>query len=428
MVSKELLKGIIVSNEEYILNKITGIVPRIDIHIPDKLNKVVVFYGVRRSGKTFILYNLFRKYKDNALYVDFEDERISEFASEDFEILKEAFLELKPDLAGEKIVFLLDEVQNIKGWEKFVRRIAERENARVFVTGSSSKMMPEEIHTSLRGRSWSIEVTPFSFREILVFKNIDIDERTILYGKKKNMIRGYFSEYLKWGGFPEVLFLKSEFEKKRVIKEYLDAMFFKDLVERFNITNTQLLSLLMETLFSAFASKLSLTSFYKQYKQKLPFSKDMLFLYYKFLLESMLVFEVRKFSESSYKRMRNPAKIYVADVSICKKVVSENLGRVLENIVFLELRKIGHEIFYFEEEKECDFISRDFNGSFIPYQVTQELTKENEERELKGMALACKQLSISNGTILTDGQEGNKKFEGINIKIFPVWKWLCVNK
>lgn len=240
------------------------------------------------------------------------------------------------------------------------------------------------------------------------------------------MIKKYFSEYLRWGGFPEVLLLKSDIERRKIIKEYLDAMFFKDLIEKFNITNTSLLSLLMENLFSSFSSKVSLTFFYKQYKQKLPFSKDSLFLYYKYFLESMLIFEVKKFSESSYKRMRNPAKIYVADIGICRKIASDDFGRILENVVFLGLKKQGQELFYFEEEKECDFVLRDFNGNFIPYQVTYELKEENEEREIGGLANACKYLSVNKGTIFTYDQESNKKIENINIEVMPVWKWLFI--
>ncbi len=427
MTTKQILKEIIVSNEEYILKKVTGIIPREYVYSPATLNKVIIFYGIRRSGKTYILYDVFKKHKDNALYIDFEDERLNEFKPEDFETLKEAFFELKPHLAGKRAVFLLDEIQDIKGWEKFVRRVAERENIRVYVTGSSSKVMPKEIQTSLRGRSWSIETVPFSFRESLSLKNVDVSDKTVFYGTKKILIKKYFFEYLKWGGFPEVLLLKNDFEKRKTIKEYLDAMFFKDLVERFNVTNTHLLSVLMENLFSSFSLKFSLTSFYKKYKQNFPFSKDTLFLYYKYFLDSMLVYEVRKFSESSYKRLRNPAKIYVADTGLCRKVTSEDSGRTLENVVFLELKKSQSEVFYFDEKGECDFILKRSDGSFVPYQVTYEM-KENEEREIKGLVNACKYLSLKKGTILTFEQEGKKTVEGITIEIVPVWRWLSLIK
>ena len=424
MISKELLKEIIVSNEEFITQQIKKIIKREGISFPEILNKVVILYGVRRSGKTYILYDLFKKYKSQALYIDFEDERLTDFETRDFEVLKEAFLELKSHLIGKEIIFLFDEIQNIEGWEKFCRRITERENIKIFVAGSSSRIMPMEIHTSLRGRAWSIEITPFSFREYLRLKGINIKDKKIIYGSKKTLIKKYFSEYIKWGGFPEVSLLKSDFEKRKVLKEYLEAMFFKDLVERFNITNIHLLKILTEKLFSSFSLKFSLTAFYKQYKEKFPFSKDTLFSYYNYFLESMLIFEIRKFSESSYKRLRNPAKIYLADTGICKKVTSADQGRVLENIVFLGLRKIREEIFYFDENRECDFIVKDNQGKLFPYQVTLELKEENREREIDGLTEACKRLKIKEGTIFTYDEEDSIVAEGIHIKIIPVWKWL----
>lgn len=427
MITKELLKEIIVSNEEFILNEIKEIVERESVSFPEKLKKVMILYGVRRSGKTYVLFDLFNKNKDCSLYVDFEDERLSGFEAKDFEVLKDSFLELKPHLLGKEIVFLFDEVQNVNGWERFCRRIVERENTKVYVSGSSSKIMPMEIHTSLRGRAWSVEITPFSFREFISLKGIDRNDKSFIFGKRKVLIKKYFSEFTKWGGFPEVLLLKSDADKRKVIREYFEAMFFKDLVERFNITNIPLLKSLTEKLFSSFSLKLSLTAFYKQYKGKFPFSKDTLFSYYNHFLESMLIFEVRKFSESSYKRLRNPAKIYLVDTGICKKVSSTDSGRILENIVFLELRKKGNEIFYFEEEGECDFIVKTGSGEFLAYQVTLELKEVNREREIKGLIEACRRINRKNGIIFTHDEEGSEVIEGINIKILPVWKWLITH-
>jgi len=423
MIRKELLKDIIVSNEEFIQRGVKKIVKREGISLPGKLNKVVILYGVRRSGKTYILFDLFKKYKKNALYIDFEDERLTEFGAKDFETLKESFFELKPHLVGKGTVFLLDEVQNVKGWEKFCRRSVEREKIKVFVSGSSSKMMPMEIHTAMRGREWSVEVTPFSFREFLSTKGIDASNERFIYTSKKAVVKKYFAEYLRWGGFPEVALLKSNFERKKVIGEYLEAMFFKDLVERFNIRNISLLKALKEKLFTSFATRLSLTAFYKQYKGKFPFSKDSLFSYYNHFLESMLIFEVRKFSESSYKRLRNPAKIYLIDTGLSKKVTSNDTGRILENVVFLNLRKGSNEIFYYSEKGECDFVVKD-SSKFRVYQVTLELSDDNKHREIKGLVEACKKLNTKEGTILTFDEEDQMVEEGVKIEILPVWKYL----
>jgi hypothetical protein len=424
MLSKETLKEIVVFNENFITKDIETIVERENIFLPPKLNKVVVFYGVRRSGKSYVLFDCFKRHKDSAVYVDFEDERLTDFGVKDFQRLKEAFLELKPHLLGKEIFLLFDEVQTVRGWESFSRRAVERENIKVFLTGSSSKMMPQEFHTSLRGRTWSIELLPFSFREYLRFKGVDPKDKSVVYGRNKPLLKKYFSEYLKWGGFPEVALSISEFEKRKLIKEYLEAMFFKDLVERFDISNIHLLDSLKEKVFSSFSLKLSLTAFYRQYKDKFPFSKDSLFLYYKHFLDSMLAFEVRKFSESSYKRLRNPAKIYLVDTGIARRATSADAGRLLENIVFLELRRRGAEIFYFEEKRECDFIIKNNNTNFSAYQVVWELNEENESREINGLIEACGSLGIKKGIILTSDEEGKRKKGNVEIEIIPVWKWL----
>jgi len=424
MIAKSKLKEIIFSNEDFILNQIKKIVKREGVYPLESLNKVVVFYGVRRSGKTFILFDLFKKMSKHSLYIDFEDERLTDFQAEDLERLREAALELKPHLIGKELVFLLDEIQNIKGWEKFCRRAVEQENIKVYVSGSSSKMMPFEIHTELRGRSWSTEVFPFSFKEYLRAKNVDISDKSFVYTAKKALIKNYLLDYINWGGFPEIAFLKSEFEKKKLIKEYLNAMFFRDLVERYRITNITLLDCLTDKLFSSFATKFSLSSFYKQYKDKFPFSKDLLFRYYKHFLQSMLIFEVRKLTESTYKKMRNPAKIYLIDTGLCKRTTSTDTGRLLENIVFLELKRRGYEIFYFEEKRECDFIIKNYNNEFLPIQVSFELTEENREREMKGLIEACEKLGVNRGTIFTFDEETELNMEGIYIEIRPIWKWL----
>lgn len=427
MLSKNILKNILVANETFILKKIDRILSREGICIPEELNKVVVLYGVRRSGKTFILYDFFKKYADCALYVDFEDERLTGFDVQDFERLKDAFLELKPELIGRKLVFLLDEIQNVKDWEKFCRRAVERENIKIYVTGSSSQMMPFEIQTELRGRAWSLEVWPFSFREYLRAKGMDAGGASSFHGQDRVLVKGLFSDYLRWGGFPEVFMLSAEFEKKKLLDEYLSAMFFRDLVERNRITNITLLDHLTNKLFSGFSAKFSLTAFYKQYRDRFPFSKDLLFRYYKNFMENMLVFELRKFVESVYKRMRNPAKIYLVDTGLCKRVTSADSGRLLENCVFLELKRRGYDLYYFEGKRECDFIAKDPDDRLYPVQVCFDLHDANKDREIGGLMDACKSVQVDTALMLTEDHEEELTAEGINIRIVPAWRW-CIEK
>ena len=422
MISTETIKEIIISNEEFILNTVQEIVKRENILFPTSLHKVNIIFGVRRSGKTFLLYNLFKENKDHALYIDFEDERLKDVSASDLEKIKDCFLELKPHLLKDRrVTFLFDEIQSVDEWEKFARRVVEREGINLYVTGSSSKMMPLKIHTSLRGRAWSVEIHPFSFREFLKAKKIDLDQS--VYGRSKVLVKTHLLEYLKRGGFPEVSLLKSDFEKTKVLKEYIDAMFFKDLLERFNITNIQLLETLKEGLFSSFSAKFSLTAFYKNYKDKFPFSKDSLFSYYKYFQESMLIFETRVFAGSVYKRLRNLPKIYLVDTGLARRVKTVDYGRLLENAVFLELRRGGFEIYHLEENGGCDFVSKR-EDIIKTIQVTWELGENNREREIQGLIRSCKALGVEEGLIITYDQEEIFDQDDIKIEILPFWKWV----
>ena len=424
MISPELLKEVLVGNERFITEEMEKIIPREYPLLPAGLRKVGVFYGVRRSGKTYLLFDLFKQNPGRSLYLDFEDERLEGFETGDLEQLRDCFYELKPDSIGQKgILFLLDEVQNIRGWERFARRMVEREGVRVVATGSSSRMMPQEIHTALRGRSWSVEILPFSFREYAAAHGLHSRDRNFRYGPQRALVKNRFREYLQWGGFPEVSSLRKRYEREKVLKEYLDAMFFRDLIERFRIKNIPLLDRLKERLFSSFSMKYSMTSFWKQYKDQIPFSKDSLFSYHRYFLESMLLFEVRKLSESSYQRLRNPAKVYLVDPGLARHVTSSDWGRLLENLVFLELQRKGVEIFYFEGKGECDFITRDEKG-WSCYQVAWRLDEGNREREMSGLVEACRFLRLKRGTLLTSEQEGEQKAGPLTIRIQPVWKWV----
>jgi predicted AAA+ superfamily ATPase len=200
-------------------------------------------------------------------------------------------------------------------------------------------------------------------------------------------------------------------------------MFFKDLLERFNITNIQLLEALKEGLFSSFSSKFSLTAFYKNYKDKFPFSKDSLFSYYKYFQESMLIFETRVFAGSVYKRLRNLPKIYLVDTGLARRVKTVDYGRLLENAVFLELRRGGYEIHHFEENGGCDFIAKR-EDSIKAIQVTWELGENNREREIQGLIQSCKSLGVKEGLTITYDQDEIFDQDNIKIEMLPFWKWV----
>lgn len=424
MVSKEVIKDIIKSNEDFINNTVGDILPRHKVTVPAKLKKVKIVYGPRRSGKTFLLYNLFKKNKGNALYIDFEDERLNGIELNELDKIRESFFELKPQLLHSKdIVFLFDEIQNIRGWEKYTRRLVEREGIDLYVAGSSSQITPSHISSSLRGREWSLALYPFSFKEFLSVKEIELENSH--YGKNKILVNKHMTEYLKYGGFPEVTLAENDFTRHKLVREYMSAMFFKDLVEQFNLKNITLLETLKESLFSSFGAKFSVSSFYKKFKDKFPFSKTSLFRYYKAFLTSMLVFETRLFSPSAYKQRRNPPKVYLVDLGLAMRVKSYDWGRALENVVFLELKRRGYDIYYYTEKNECDFLIKESSGDLSAIQVAWEVTDENRQREYSGLIEACKQLKKHAGTIVTRDQDFQEKISGITITGVPFAKWLA---
>ncbi len=425
MISKGLLKEIILDNKEYIVRYVKSPVKREILSSMPSVNKVIVLHGVRRSGKTYILYDIFKGSSDSSLYIDFEDERLSGFEVKDFEVLREAFFELNPELLGNRnVLFLFDEIHKVEGWERFARRILEKEGIGVYVAGSSTRIHPENIGTSLRGRSMAFQVSPFSFRESLKAKGLSDEIDSLLYGRERILVRRYFEEYLRWGGFPEVAFVEPEIEKKRLLREYMNAMYFRDLVERFEIKNFALFDALWDMLFSSFSRKFSVNSFENSYRNQFPFSKDSLYAYYRNFIESMLVYEVRKYAESPYKRFRTPVKIYIVDNGLVKRVTSQDIGRLLENLVFVELRRKRKDVYYFEGKRECDFCAVDEEGSRSVFQVSYELNEENENREIEGIIEACKMHGLQKGAILTADREGSLEYESVEIIIEPVWRWL----
>ncbi|MBN2541417.1 ATP-binding protein [bacterium] len=423
MINNSVFKEIILSNENFISNDIKKTIPREGLVFPERPNKVNVLYGVRRAGKTFILYQIFLENADTSMYIDFEDERLEGFELTDFDKLKDAFYELKPQHINSKdIIFLFDEIQVVKGWEKFCRRMVEREGIKVFVAGSASEMLPPSIHKALRGRAWSTQIFPFSFHEYILSREIKYSKDELIYGKYKPILKNHFLDYLQWGGFPEVVLLNSEFEKRKVLREYMEAMYFRDLVEKFDIKNIPLLEKLFNVLFSSFSAKFSANSFYRKFDREIPFSKDLLYEYYNHFQSSQLIFPVDIFSNSEFVRARNPNKIYLIDNGLAKRVRSQDRGRLLENTVFLELKRRGKELFYFKNDNECDLVTKR-GDNFSVFQVTWELNENNRTREINGLIEACKYLGLNKGTILTYDMEDKINEAGLMIEIQPAWSW-----
>lgn len=389
-------------------------------------NKIISLVGPRRAGKTFYFYQLIKNLlkkgisKECILYINFEDDRLLPIKTGELNDLLEAYYELYPDLKNKKKYFFFDEIQNVKNWEIFVRRIVDKEKVEIYITGSSSKLLSKEIATSLRGRTLTFYMYPLSFKEFLRFKNVQV-EKDVSYSTKRFKIKHLFKEYLEYGAFPEVV--KTEKLKQDILSNYFEMVIYRDLVERFSIRNINLLKMLSKYLITNVSSRFSINSYYKSLKQETKVSKETILEYLSYLSDINLIHLVPIFSFSLKVQQVNPSKAYCIDTGLRNAVslrFSEDEGRLAENVVFIELKRRGYEVFYWRNTKEVDFVVKEKNNKLIGFNVSY--TDEIDEREITSLRefktnYAAK---IKDLIILTRDIEEKKG----NITLIPLWKWL----
>ncbi|MEW6676102.1 MAG: ATP-binding protein [Nitrospirota bacterium] len=411
-----------------------------EVDIPLSSQKIIAIVGPRRSGKTYLLFLVIKRLLSQGLspeqiiYLNFDDPRLLPCDANGIELILQAYRELYPEHLKKHNYLFLDEIQNVKDWELGVRRIYDTRRFRIFLTGSSSKFLSKEIATQLRGRAISFEILPFSFREILSAKGIRLD-KNIAYSTERFSINKYLDEYLKTGGFPEVVLEENPDLRLRILKEYLETMFFRDMIERYRIKNQPLLRELVKFLTTNTASVFSLNAFYKWIKGTYPVTKRTLLNYVSYLEDTGLFFLVRKFSYSLKEQAQRPRKCYIVDNGLRSAYgfkFSEDEGKNLENTVFLELqhRKAMNplrEIFYWQDYKkrEVDFVVR--QGKDIQ-ELIQVCAKSSDfrvkGRETTALSKAAEELKCNNLSVITLDYEKEEKVNGKKIVFKALWKWL----
>ncbi len=342
---KEILKSII---KDFFEKDLSGVRKR-DYEIPTNISKIISIIGARRTGKTFLLLSIIKqlreKYnKENLLYINFEDDRLFPLKLEHLSLIIDAYYELFPEKKNELVYFFFDEVQNVENWELFMRRIYDNEKCRIYVTGSSSKLLSKEIATSLRGRTLTYSIFPYSFKEYIAYHNVGTDFYNT--SVKANILH-YFDKYTKSTAFPELI----DFEQSSQVKalhDYSDLIIYKDLVERFNISNRFLIKYFVKFLLSNISNPISINKSYNDFKsQGLSVSKDTLFQYLDHIADAFIVYPVNIFTDNMKEKNRNPLKIYSLDVGLNMLFTNNiNIGRIYENIVYMELRRYNENIFY----------------------------------------------------------------------------------
>lgn len=426
MISKTLWGNII---KDFQKRRYRDIVQR-DIHYPldIPLDRAVVLSGPRRSGKTYLMYMgikelLARKEdKNSILYVNFEDSRLVGAVSQDLNTLLEVFFEIYP-YRNEKTWVFLDEIQVIPDWERFVRTLVDMENVNVFVTGSSSKLMSKEIATSMRGRSLTYNVYPFSFAEVLKAGKLEYDE--YLSSAQMGEIIQKLEDYVRYGGFPETVRYREEWD--RILSEIVDVTIFRDIVERYDVKNIKMLKLFLNAIFNS--KEFSIHKFYNFLKsQGHKVSKNTLYTYFGYFEDSFIVFPLKRFSYS-YKNIESSiSKIYLVDNGLLSLQGIEDYGRLIENIVFIELkRRSKGDLFYYKSTsgREIDFIIKEGKKVSELIQVCYMLDDfVTKEREVKALLQGSEELKCDNLLIITWDYEAVEIVSGKNVRYVSLCKWL----
>jgi len=405
MISKTIWGNII---KDFQKRRYPDIVQR-DIHYPldIPLDRAVVLSGPRRSGKTYLMYLgikelLARKEdKNSILYVNFE---------------------IYPD-RNEKTWVFLDEIQVIPDWERFVRTLVDMENVNVFVTGSSSRLMSKEIATSMRGRSLTYNVYPFSFAEVLKAGKLEYEE--YLSSGQMGEIIQKLEDYVKYGGFPETVRYREEWD--RILSEIVDVTIFRDIVERYDVKNIKMLKLFLNAIFNS--KEFSIHKFYNFLKsQGYKISKNTLYTYFGYFEDSFIVFPLKRFSYS-YKNIESSiSKMYLVDNGLLSLQGIQDYGRLIENIVFIELkRRSKGDLFYYKSTsgREIDFIIKEGKKVSELIQVCYMLDDfVTKEREVKALLQGSEELRCDNLLIITWDYEAVEIVSGKKVRYVSLCKWL----
>jgi len=389
--------------------------------------EVIVLTGIRRSGKSTLLINHIRHLsntgvgKKEILFVNFEDPRFdgdlnSDLLEQIFEVYKEFVNnETKPHI-------FLDEVQHVKKWENWVLTGYELKRAHFYVTGSSSKLLSREFGTALSGRFLAIDVFPLSFGEYLLFKAQPAPDKISLITQKL-VYKIAFNEYLKTGGFPKTCSLEEDLRRQEIIM-YYETIILKDIVARYNLKNYDSLKKVALYLLSNIGKPFNLN----KVRISLTLSYDLADKYFEYLKDTFLLFEVFQYDHSLNRQFANRRKVYCIDNGILTNTsfrISEDYGRYLENLVFIELLRKGHEVYFHQGKKECDFVIREGLKISQAIQVCRTLQDEDtKKRELEGLKDALESYGLNEGIILTEDDEYEIALEGRRIMVKPVWKWL----
>lgn len=416
---KDLLKKIIFEQQDACKHLMQNTIQR---HIEDEwlsTSEVLIITGIRRCGKSVLLQQLREKLPERDFFFNFDDERLVNFRVEDFQALQECFYEL----FGNQHIYYFDEIQNVEGWELFVRRLYNEGN-KVIITGSNARMLSRELGTHLTGRYIAVETYPFSFTEYLELCDVHPQPKDFHTTTGRSLLIKQFHDYLERGGFPRYLQSGSQ--------SYLSALYesilFRDVIVRNGLTNDKEIKELVFYLASNATKRVTYTSLGRTIG---ICHAETVKKYIEYILQTYMIFQLLKYDSSLKVQMQSPKKVYFIDNAIVSRIgfnVSENIGVKLENLVLVELKRRGCDVFYYADKKECDFVVRQGCHITQALQVTVAMTDEKtRKRELDGVLEAMTAFGLKEGYIITMEEKKEITTDYGTIHVVPAWEWMLAN-
>lgn len=414
------------------------------LEFPRISNKIMVAIGMRRTGKTYFLFQKIQNLiaekipLESILYINFEDDRLiatkltnaynvpnwgygsvplghydntktidanNLIPTTTLQRLLDAFYSSYPENHDRKTYLFLDEIQNVAEWSTVIRRFFDKKNTQIFLTGSSAKLLSKEIASSLRGRSIATEIWPYSFSEYLNANKLSLPKRPMGQRAFDNLKKQFLS-YMETGGFPETIGLTT-MDRNRLLREYIDVVIFRDIIERHKITNIVLIKYLIRTLINNAGRTIAINKLFNDLKsQGFQVGKATLYDYLAYIEDAFLAFTVPLYADSIRKTQVNPRKVYIIDSGVYHTYAlnpSSNNGHLLENLVYLDLRRRGYDIYYYLTKSgyEVDFFAKGIDGSQLLLQVAWDTEDgTTQKRELRALQEAEQELGIK-GQLIT---------------------------
>ena len=421
-MNRDTLKQIMIDQKETYLNN--TIITR-QYLLEENVN--YCFVGIRRTGKSYLMYQQIKQLESKGVplsqivYVNFEDERLLEIKVTDLNTILEIGLEMSG--SANKPYLFLDEIQNINGWEKFVRRIADMKY-RINITGSNSKMLSSEIASTLGGRFIIMNVYPYSFTEYLTANHREKNYLDVISTQDRADVLSLYNEYVTFGAFPELVDIKN---KRAFLSSIYQTIYLGDIITRNKISNDFAIKLILKKIAESVTKPLSFSRLTNIFKNTgMAIGKQTVINYVGYMTDSYLLFTLQNYAAKLVDKETSP-KYYFMDTGLLGLMLLDSKSAQLENLVAIELiRRYGVEnVFFFENNVEIDFyIPSERLAIQVSLQVLDDI--DTKERETRAFAKLNNFIPDSKCILITNSEETNLEYDGIDIEVIPIWKWLLM--